>query len=78
MTLATLRLQIPPRRMLNQRDAAEYCGIPTKRFPIVCPVPPLTMPGGEARYDMLDLDDWIDCLKQGHNKSADEYLERLA
>lgn len=71
MASATLNLKVTPRRMLPAKEAADYCGIPAKRFPHECSVAPVAMPGGTKLYDMQDLDAWIDSLKSGGDIDAD-------
>ncbi len=78
MSAATLRLIVPPRRMLPKREAAEYCGLTAKRFEAECRVAPVAMPGGTIVYDMRDLDAWIDSLKSGAGDADDDILGRLA
>lgn len=73
---ATLNIKVAPRRMLSPREAAEYCGLPLKRFPSSCAVPPVLMPDGAKLYDLRDLDAWLDALKGGVS-SEDEILRRL-
>lgn len=77
MASATLNIKVSPRRMLQLKEAAEYCGIPFKRFPVECTVIPVAMPSGEKRYDMQDLDMWIDSLKSGTSSDDDAILGRL-
>jgi len=62
---------------LNEREAAEYCGTPARRFPAVVDVRPVAMPDGRKLYDMQDLDHWIDGLKAGNSDDDDGILERL-
>jgi hypothetical protein len=35
------------------------------------------MPNGDKRWDVLDLDKWIDSLKAGKSSDADEIIARL-
>lgn len=77
MAMATLNLKVPPRRMLNKREAAEYCGITEKRFPAECSVSPVLLPGGSKLYDIRDLDMWIDGIKGDQDESDDDILARL-
>ena len=77
MSAATLRLIVPPRRMLSPRDAADYCGMPAKRFAGDCRVAPVIMPGGAKLYDMRDLDLWLDSLKAGAADVDDDILGKL-
>ncbi len=78
MPSATLNLRLSPRRMLSAREAAEYVGLPVKRLPVDCRVPPIAMPGGKQLYDIRDLDSWIDSLKDGRRDDDDDILERLS
>lgn len=77
MTSATLNIKISPRRMLSYGEAARYCGLPAKRFPLECGVAPVAMPGGRKMYDMRDLDLWIDGMKQGVADNDNDILNRL-
>jgi len=75
MPTATLQLNIVPRRMLTKNEAAAHCGRPPKRFEIECPVKPLKFPNGDQRYDVVDLDRWLNSLKLGNDAGdADEIL----
>jgi hypothetical protein len=78
MTSATLQLNIIPKRMLTVAEGAHHCGRPVKRFKVECPVSPVKFPNGDLRYDVRDLDTWIDTLKVGKSSEADEIVARLA
>ena len=75
-------------RLVYKKEAAFYCGIGVESFTANCPVAPVRVgPGMRGlRYDLYDLDVWIDSLKQssmsaepnknwldrvGNDKSAD-------
>lgn len=77
MSTATLNISLTPKRMLRKEDAAHYCGRPVKRFEVECPISPVRFPNGDLRWDMHDLDGWIDLLKTGGAASADAILEKL-
>ncbi len=77
MASATLNIKVSPRRMLTAREAAEYCGLSPKRFPLECTVSPVEMPGGAKLWDMRDLDAWIDGLKDGAVNDDEIILSRL-
>jgi hypothetical protein len=77
MTAATLNIRVSPRRMLAEREAAEYIGVPLKRFGAVCHVRPVEYVGGILAYDMRDLDRWIEAQKAGDASSDDEILRKL-
>ncbi len=76
MATATLNLKVSPRRMLSAREAAEYCGMPTKHFRADCPVEPVELPRGLKLFDIRDLDHWLDDLKGGTDDA--DILERLS
>jgi hypothetical protein len=74
-------------RLLTKADAAEYCRVSVPTFDRVCPVRPVELEPGNPRllrYDVRDLDIWIDDMKTGTNGAppstdlaADDYLARL-
>lgn len=67
-----------PKRMLTKAEAASHCGRPVKRFLIECPVPPIRFPNGDERWDVQDLNKWLDSLKSGHEDSDQEsIIDRL-
>ncbi len=77
MTLATLQLNIIPKRMLTKAEAAHHCGRPIRRFETECAVTPVRFPNGDIRYDVKDLDAWIDRIKDGSTTEADDIVARL-
>jgi hypothetical protein len=77
MTSATLQLNIIPKRMLTKTEAAHHCGRPVKRFEAECHIAPVRFPNGDSRYDVQDLDKWIDGLKAGKSSDADAIIARL-
>lgn len=78
MSIAALQIRVVPKRMLDKKEAAAHCGRPLKRFEVECPVHPVRFPNGDLRYDVNDLDAWIDSLKIGaDNSDADAIIERL-
>ena len=74
MVMATLNLNVLHKRMLNKTEAAEHCGRPIKRFEIECPVQAIRFPNGDNRWDVRDLDAWIDTLKAGHPEHETEAI----
>ena len=52
----------PEPRLLNQRQAAAYCGLCVSNFVKACPVPPVNVLARIPRYDRHALDRWIDSL----------------
>jgi hypothetical protein len=77
MAATNLRLSVIQPRMLTEADAADYLSVPKTKLRIVCPVSPVEMPDGKRRYDVRDLDGWIDSLKDGGG-SNDDILARLS
>ncbi len=74
-------------RLLSKAQAAKYCRLSKVVFLRICPVKPIDLGRGDPRllrYDVCDLDAWIDDLKnntRGDGGLADldpeEYLGRL-
>ncbi|QIO53405.1 hypothetical protein HA461_20510 [Rhizobium leguminosarum bv. trifolii] len=77
MTTATFTIKTPPRRMLDLGEAAIYVGVPAKKFPLLCRVAPVRMPDGKNKYDIKDIDQWLDTLKSGAADSDDAILDKL-
>src|SRR5262249_50941589 len=74
MNAAVLHLRIVSKRMLTLQEAAQHCGRSVKRFEIECPAPPVIFPNGDRRFDVHDLDKWLDSYKRGvriRDKAAD-------
>jgi hypothetical protein len=78
MTVATLNLRVQPYRLLTKVEAAFYCRLSVKKFEAQCSVKPIKMPNGDLRYDVLDLDKWIEVLKStAGDEAADAIVARL-
>jgi hypothetical protein len=77
MSSATLQLSIIPKRMLTKVEAAHHCGRPVKRFEIECDVAPVRFANGDLRFDVRDLDAWLDRLKGGAAADVDDIVGRL-
>jgi hypothetical protein len=78
MGTATVNIRFKPVRLFTKADAAYYCCYRNvKAFEAECPIRPIRMANGELRYDVQDLDTWIDSLKNGAGFDADGILERL-
>lgn len=77
MSTAVVNLSVIAKRMLDKREAAEHCGRPLKRFQVECPVAPILFPNGDLRFDVHDLDRWLDNLK-GKSEDSATILQRLA
>ncbi|MBB4375629.1 hypothetical protein [Bradyrhizobium sp. SBR1B] len=78
MASATLQINVVPKRMLSKTEAAHHCGRSVRRFEAECPTRPVQFPNGDLRWDVQDLDGWLDGLKAGHaDHEADAIVERL-
>lgn len=77
MANAMLNIRIVQPRMISLKQAADYVGLPLKRFPRICSVRPVEMPESEKRYDIRDLDKWLDQIKAGDTEADHDILERL-
>ncbi len=77
MSTTWVNVSVISKRMLSKREAAEHCGRSLKRFEIECPVAPIRFPNGDLRFDVKDLDAWLDSFKETSEDSA-SILQRLA
>ncbi|MGO7207459.1 hypothetical protein ACCT30_41350, partial [Rhizobium ruizarguesonis] len=70
-----------PPRLVTKSQAASYCGLSAPTFSSVCPVRPIALGVGVRmeRYDLRELDGWIDGLRSDgkHLRTADALLEAL-
>lgn len=76
MNAAVLYLTIVSKRMLTLREAAQHCGRSVKRFAIECPVAAVIFPNGDRRFDVRDLDKWLDSFKN-RDDDTDSIVARL-
>ncbi|RVU17466.1 hypothetical protein [Methylobacterium oryzihabitans] len=70
-------LPLPTARLLNRGEAAAYLGLgPAAPLPVA---PKRVRPGKQGlRYDLRDLDRWIDSLEAGPETETDaQLLDRL-
>lgn len=65
MSSATLQINWMPARMLTKAEAARHCGRSVGRFAAECPCSPVKFANGDLRYDVQDLDAWLNSLKAG-------------
>ncbi|MEP4769648.1 MAG: hypothetical protein ABJY83_17215 [Roseibium sp.] len=77
MPSANINLTVQPYRMLTKAEAAHYCRLPVKKFEILCPVAPLEFAGGVKRWDVRDLDRWIESQKTSDQLDDEALLARL-
>lgn len=73
---ALVSLNVISKRMLSRREAAEHCGRSLKRFEVECQIAPIRFPNGDLRYDVRDLDKWLDTIK-GETHDAGEIIAKL-
>lgn len=76
MSSAVIGLTVIAKRMLRRSEAAEHCGRSVKRFEVECPVTPVRFPNGDLRYDVRDLDLWLDTLKN-KDEDSEQIIRRL-
>ena len=60
--------------MLTKAEASNHCGRSIKRFEIECPISPVQFANGDRRYDVHDLDAWLDDLKRGTVRNDDDQI----
>lgn len=77
MSAANLNIITIQRRMLTASEAAQYCGLPVKKFPTICNVSPVELADGIKRYDKYALDKWLDALTFG-DATHDDVIARLS
>jgi hypothetical protein len=76
MPTATVNLRVQPFRLFTKAEAASYCRLAPTKFGARCPVRPIRI-ADEDRWDVQDLDRWIDSLKAGDTAAADDIVSRL-
>jgi hypothetical protein len=74
MSTATFQIKVTPKRMLDEKEAARHCGLTQKQFKSNCPVRPVRYADGTIRYDVRDLDAWLDSLKAGADNDDDNVI----
>lgn len=71
-----------PVRLINQADAARYCGVSVTTFVRICCVAPVRLCSRNhrlQRYDVFDLDNWIESKKSGNDNQVEvDVRERIA
>jgi hypothetical protein len=60
-------------RLLTKAEAAGYCGLSLGVFSTLCPVRPIALGSDKRleRYDIEELNKWIDGFRQSDNISRD-------
>ncbi len=69
-------LPLPTRRLLTVSEAASYCGVSAPTLKAHIRVPPVKI-GNSVRYDVKELDRWLDSRSQSEPISGDDWLGRL-
>ncbi len=78
MSSATLQITIVHKRMLTRSEAARHCGGSVIRCKAECPCSLVRFPNGDQRFDVQDLDAWLNSLKAGGDQDAEAIVARLA
>lgn len=76
MSKIFLRVESAPRRVISEREAADYCNLSTSEFRRSCPVAPFAIGKGRS-FDIHDIDAWLDSLKGDPAANEAELLERI-
>ncbi|HEV7909751.1 MAG TPA: hypothetical protein VGP28_01380 [Methylocella sp.] len=77
MAVTTINLRVAPYRLFTKAEAAHYCRRSPAKFEAQCPVTQIIMADGDRLWDVLDLDKWIDSLKEPKSSDADAIVARL-
>lgn len=72
----TRALPLPARRLLTKEEAASYCGISAATLLAHVHVQPVKI-GNSVRYDVRELDRWLDSRGQSEPVSGDDWLRLL-
>lgn len=64
-------------RLLKLKDAAAYCGLPTRYFRKNIGIPPVRL-GPHELWDRSKLDAYIDALQGTQKKGLDEITDEVA
>jgi hypothetical protein len=72
--------QVFPPRLLTKAQAASYCGMGIESFTVNCEVKPIRVRSGARglRWDIQDLDKWIDRLKENSSTDSEKNVDWLA
>ncbi|WP_158808071.1 AlpA family transcriptional regulator [Beijerinckia sp. L45] len=62
-------------RLLNKAQAAAYCGLSEAAFPTLCNVRPIELGTRMLRYDVKQLDKWIDSLSPDANPPPIDWMQ---
>ncbi len=72
------RAALPPpsRRLLTTDEAASYCGVSAPTLKAHVRIAPVKI-GNSVRYDVRELDRWLDGKRQSEPVSGDDWLRLL-
>lgn len=76
MPTTNLNITVIERRLISQAEAAKYCSLPAKKFPMICRVTPVEI-DGKRLFDKKLIDRWLDDLSSDALDSDDDVLGRL-
>jgi hypothetical protein len=67
------------RRLLTKAQAASYCGLSVAAFAGLCPVRSIALGDDKRleRFDVVELNDWIDSLGVGTTRLGRDWLSAL-
>lgn len=69
-------LPLPSRRLLTTEEAASYCGVSVATFRAHIKVAPVKI-GNSVRFDVHELDRWLDSRRQSDPMTGDDWLRLL-
>lgn len=69
-------LPLPTRRLLTASEAASYCGVSVPTLKAHIRIAPVKI-GNSVRYDVKELDRWLDGRGQSQPVSGDDWLRLL-
>jgi predicted DNA-binding transcriptional regulator AlpA len=61
-------------RLLTKAEAASYCGMSVALFDRLCPVRPLRFSERLVKFDVSDIDSWIEAFKSPAKKVGTDWL----
>lgn len=64
-------------RLLSLKDAAAYCGLPTRNFRRHIGIPPVKI-GPYERWDRTKLDAYLDALQGGKPVGKEDWADEVA
>lgn len=74
--MTALALPLPAKRLLTAKEAAAYCGVSVNTMKAYVKVMPVKI-GNCVRYDVQELDRWLDGQRQSEPLTGDDWLGML-